>query len=276
MNPIYKYECYKLYLREHAAGLPNSGRGFFRQLSEALKVSSTMTSQVVNGDKHFSHENINDAAIFLGLTDYETDYLFVIYELSRASNVRYRNRLFSKLLKCQEYAQLMDSRFSYDDKLTAEGQAVYYSEAIYGLVRGLAILPSFKSVKDLAQSLRSEVSHVEDVIRFLENEGILKRSADGQRYEPGIAKTHLSSTSPLVLHHHRNWRFEALQRMEVSAQENLFFTAPMTLSHSVARAVRERLPDLIQGIVNEVADSESEVMYSLNVDWFRLDRVLQK
>ena len=50
--------------------------------------------------------------------------------------------------------------------------------------------------------------------------------------------------------------------------KNLFFTAPMSLSHETVELIRQKIPAFIEEIIKLVRPSPSEVVHCLNIDWF--------
>jgi hypothetical protein len=69
---IFETDDYKAFIREWVADRASGGRGQYRQMAAALGVSTTLVSQVVNGEKHFSMENSVDLAEFMALGERES------------------------------------------------------------------------------------------------------------------------------------------------------------------------------------------------------------
>lgn len=56
--------------------------------------------------------------------------------------------------------------------------------------------------------------------------------------------------------------------MKNQDSNDLFYSAPMSLSASTAEKIRSQIPQIIKQIASEVGDSNSEVIRCLNIDWF--------
>jgi len=68
-----------------------------------------------------------------------------------------------------------------------------------------------------------------------------------------------------------NWRAQALQKTEaIREDDELMFTAPLTLSRRDVLALRERLLQVIGELSAVVKVSKSETLYCLNVDLFEV------
>ena len=112
----------------------------------------------------------------------------------------------------------------------------------------------------------SSVNQVQKILEFLIRTKLVIEKKDTLQLGP--ARTHIPAESPLVIRHHQNWRLRALDKMLEGDESHLFFTAPMSLSQEVAYKIRQRLPNLIKEISDEVAPSSPEEVRCLNIDWF--------
>lgn len=61
-----------------------------------------------------------------------------------------------------------------------------------------------------------------------------------------------------------------MQKLDVAAQDDLFFTAPLTVSKSDAEQLHRRLLDLIAEAGAVVDPSAPEEMHCLNIDFFKV------
>ena len=108
---------------------------------------------------------------------------------------------------------------------------------------------------------------IQKVIEFLVQNRLCVMSEKG--LDVGPLRTHLGSQSPLVLQHHKNWRLEAAQRMNLRREEDLFFTFPMSLSEEDSERLRTMLPSWIEEVHKLVGDSPSETVRCVNLDFFQ-------
>ena len=81
-------------------------------MAAALGVSTTLVSQVVNGEKHFSMENSVDLAEFMALGDRESEHFLLLVEYGRAGSHRYRTRLEKRISKARAAASLSPANSS--------------------------------------------------------------------------------------------------------------------------------------------------------------------
>jgi uncharacterized protein (TIGR02147 family) len=262
---IYEYSDYKDFVRSWIAELPKAGRGELRRIAVRLGVSTTMVSQVFNGEKHLSLELACELADYLGLNDLETEYFFLLIDYGRAGSYRLQQQFKRRIEVRRQNAKLLTSRLSKDIELSEATKAIFYSSWLFSGVRNLAALEN-SGVDSIASHLKLPRNQVQKVLDFLIREGLVSQKAG--KLTVGARRTLLPADSPLVTKHHQNWRLQAFQKMVFSDSNNLFYTGPMTLSREVAAKIREELPSLIEKINKMVIPSSSEVAHCLNIDWF--------
>jgi len=248
------------------AAKPGKGRGFASQMARAMGLSSTMLSQVLNGDKNLNHEHATDLAEFLSLNDKETDFLFLLIDLERAGTHKLRVRLKKKMEEEQKKAAQLANRLPIDKELSPETRSVFYSSWMYTGIRSLTALKEFQDTEKISERLQIPKHLVVQILDFLIQEGLLVQH-EGQ-FETGPRRTHLPATHPLVNQHHRNWRIKGVEQMENRSEENLFLTAPLSCSKEVADQIRKKIPGFIEEIFKLVAPSDSELVRCLNIDYF--------
>lgn len=263
---IFEFSDYKEYFKSYVAQLPARGRGEFKRVAETLHVSSTMISQIFNGEKHLSMELTSDLSDYLHLNENETQYFFLLVDFARAGNFRLKNKLKIQIDKAQERAKSLDTRLKFEKELDDLSKATFYSSWIYSGIRMLTALPEMKNSEAIAERLQLPRTHVEKILEFLVKEKLIKQDSD--KLEVGPRRTHVGASSPFVMKHHQNWRLMGFNKMQPMDPSNLFYTAPMSLSEEVANQIRAELPAFIEKINTWVGPAKSEVVRCLNIDWF--------
>jgi uncharacterized protein (TIGR02147 family) len=263
---IFDHSDYKKYFNAWVAALPKGGRGEYRRVSEALGVSTTMISQVFNGDKHLSLELASDLADYLMLSEVETNYLFLLVESARAGSFKLSEKLKKRINDARTEARKLEARVKAEKELSEETKSIFYSSWIYAAVRSLTALSDVNNVQTIADRLHLPRPQVQKVIEFLMLEGLVTEKA--HKLEPGVRSTYLKASSPLVPKHHQNWRIAGFQKMVLSDTDNFFYTGPYSLSREVADKIRQELPSFVERIRKDVLPSESETVRCLNIDWF--------
>lgn len=263
---VFEAENYKDFVRSWVESRPGGGRGEYRRMAEALGVSTTLISQVINADKQFSLENANELCEFLGLNDREADFFLLLVEFARAGSHGYRRRLEKRLAQAREEALKLSRRLQNDRDLSPVQTATYYSDWAYTATTNFIACAPETDIDSLAKRLHVSRAQAARVIEFLLESGILVRS--DSRLEIGAKHTFLPRESPFVSKHHQNWRLQGFQKMNRQLSDDFFYTAPMSLSAETALQIRKELPNFIEKIMKWVGPSPSEIVRCLNVDFF--------
>ncbi|MFP5519253.1 MAG: TIGR02147 family protein [Bdellovibrionia bacterium] len=261
---IYDFEDYRLYLNTWIE--QQSQKGLKSKFASVMNVSTTLVSLILKGEKQISLEQATELVDFLGLSDRESDYFFLLVELSRAGTHKLKNRLKLKIKIAKKEAQKVSSRVKKDHELTDDKKAIYYSSWVYTGLRNLTALESYHDVSSIALRLAIPHSTVKQVLDFLIDNGLCVSQKGKITYGPAF--THIGSDSPYVNKHHQNWRIKGIQQMDRKGDDDLFFTSPMSLSEQAAKQSRDIILKSIQEIQKIAAPSTSEQVRCLNIDWF--------
>jgi len=285
---VYETLDYREFVRGWVTSRPGGGRGLYRKMAESLGVSTTLVSQVLSpqhakrvktgndntplsrqhvSEKHFSMENAVDLAEFMALGERETEQFLLLVEHARAGSFKYRERLKRRIQKAQASAQKLSERLEKDRILNDHESATYYADWTYTAITHLIACESTLSLDQLSDRLHLPRPVVAKSFSFLVETGILIAKPSGG-YDVGPTLTHLGSDSPLVNKHHQNWRLKGFSQMIQKHEDDLFYTAPMSLSHETAKQIRAELPAFIERIVKLVGPSPSQTVRCLNLDWF--------
>lgn len=263
---VFNFLDYKLFVRDWVLARPQQGRGEYRRIAAHLRISSTMVSQIFNGEKHLNLEMAAELSGYFSFDEKEERFFFLLIELSRSGTQRLREKLKKQILELKQESQKIVDRVKRDKELTAEDKAVYYSSWTYTGLRNLIAVPGEWNTVKLAQRLQLPESQVRDVIQFLLDRELL--GVKNEKFEVLAKATHLPADNPLVIKHHQNWRVRGFQKMDLKDPQNLFYTGPMSLSHADAERVRDLFLDFLQAANKLVVESPSETVRCMNIDWF--------
>lgn len=263
---IYDFTDYKEFFNDWVAKQPKKGHGEYRRVAEALRVSTTMVSQVFKGEKHLSLEMACELCEYLNLTEEETEYFLLLVDFSRAGTFKLKQKMQKQMQKRQEKARQLENRIKKDFQLSDEAKAVFYSSWIYSGVRLLTAVEGYQDTASISQRLNLPKNQVQKVIEFLLDHQLCEMQKD-KLIATNVA-THIGSSDLLVSKHHQNWRLQGLQKMVTKQENDLFFTFPCALSQKDSEKVRALLLEWITELRKIVAPSESESVRCLNIDWF--------
>lgn len=265
---LFDFENYVEFLKVWIEFQKSKGEAYAikSKLARAMKISSTMMSLILNEQKLMSREQASELVEFLGLTELESDYFFIMVEIAHAGTESLRRRLKNKKSKLRLQAQKVGSRVRKDRELSEETKSIFYSNWMYSGISLMTAIPKYQDSHSIAKKLNLPVNLVTQMLEFLLEHGLCRLHEGKIIY--GSQSTHLDADSPLVNKYHQNWRLKGLQVMESRQASNLFFTGPVVLSPETAEQVKGMLLDSIESLMKKISPSPSEVPYCLNIDWF--------
>ncbi len=263
---IYDFNSYKDFVNHFILHLPKKGYGQFRKMALFLQVNPVIITQIFKGDRQLTLEQGHDLVTYFGLPSHEADYFLLLIQWEKAGNPRLKDYFKKRIHEQKEKSKDLKERIPHEKILTEESKALFYSNWHYSGIRMACSLQQVKTLENVVECLNLPRATVSRALEFLLAHGLIIEK--GGKLELGPRLTHLESTSPLITRHHSNWRLKALQNMETIRNEELFYSAPMSLSLDDAQWVRSQLVQLIESVVQRVKISPAERLACLNIDWF--------
>ena len=264
---IFDFDDYRAFAK---ARIEASGKyGQYTKLAAALEMHSTSVSQVFGGRKDLSAEQACRLAQYLSLSELETEYLLGLVERERAGSALLKKTITRRLAGLRHASLQLSARLKNEKSSRLEVQGIFYSHWYYSALSLACEIKGLESVDALAAYFSLPRNLVSDAADFLVREGFCRW--EGARLRPGTSITHLSQDSPFVSQHHANWRRKAEERgVRMNAEEELRYSAPVTLSREDAVKIRKLLLQVIEDFLKTVHPSPSQVVYCLNIDWLQV------
>ena len=268
MKSIFEFRDYRAFVRRSFDQRAKNGFGEATKLAKALNVNSTLISQVLGGTKSFSAEQALTTALYLNLKALETEYFLMLIHLDRAGTKEYRAYLEKQLKDLKSKSEQLVNRVRHESKISEEHRARYYSDWAVLAIHLATLLPKLKTVEALAERFHLPDEKIRTITDFLIEAGLLKLNKGEFSYQR--QSTHLEGTSPWIKAHHSNWRQKAIEDVSFSLPSSLHYSAPLTISKKDAEKIREILIQTINSVDEILGPSESEELFCLNIDWFRV------
>lgn len=267
---IFEYSHYKRYLRDVIASFPKKGHGQVIRIAEHLSVHPTLVSQVLNGDRDFSPEQVHRLCGYLGLQQMETDYLILLLQEERAGNADFKQYYKSKIEELKKNSLNIAGRLAKVRTLSDLERSIFYSSWIYLATWLLTSVHEGQKLDAIASRLELSRAQAAEILQFLKNAQLCVE-------EDGVFKMrsqhlHLEFGSPFLGRHHANWRVKSLQRIDDLEQEELMFTSPFSISKKDFLRIREEIVQLIKSTSSVMRDSPAEEIACLNLDLFWIKR----
>lgn len=263
---LFDFKDYKSYLlfRENSW----TERGFRSRLATQAGCQPPFVTQVLNGDKHFSLEQIDKINSFLNHTKDESHFYILLAEYDRAGTDSLRDHFQQRMNELREKHLNLQSRLQLKNELSIEDKTIYYSSWKYGAVHICTTVARFNSVPEIAKRLSLSENEVQDIADFLLQSGIIEKK--GGVFTAGKQLMHLGRDTKLLESHHSQWRLVALRHFAHMQEQDVHYSAAVTMSKKDMEKIREILVGAIDQAANVIKPSSSEEVYVFNLDFFRL------
>jgi plasmid maintenance system antidote protein VapI len=123
---IFEYSDYKSFLRDQILVLPKKGRGEINRMAKHLRVHPTLISQVLNGTRDFSAEQIYSLCGYFGLQQLESDYLVLLLQFERAGTSEFKKYYTKKIDELKLASLNISKRLTQNKKLTDYEYSIFY------------------------------------------------------------------------------------------------------------------------------------------------------
>ncbi|MCB0369219.1 MAG: DUF4423 domain-containing protein [Bdellovibrionales bacterium] len=263
---VFEIENYKTALNSIIRDRRKSQKALSRKLAEHLNVHPSMISQVLTGNKDFSEEQMILVCEFLGLPPLESQYLLVSLQYERAGSYKLKEYFQGLRLEIRKKAFQVSERVHKNRVLTDSEKAIFYSSWLYPTVHLLTTLDRSLQFDEICERLDLKPGKAREILDFLidlemvvETNGILSS---------GPVATHLEKKSPYLVKYHTNWRLKAIQYAEQLSDQELMYSANISLSRKDFDVIREEFMATIQKFIKIVKDSPAEDIAQFNLDFF--------
>lgn len=262
---IFEYLDYLEFIKDFIAGLPNKGRGFKKEMADALNCQMSFITHVFNRDKDFSSEQLYKLSPLFNLNLEESDYLMDLLAYNRAGTVELKKYYLNKLKIKKEEHNLLQKRFKETQELSQTDQLQYYSDWLYGAIHMCSTVPSLQKISTLKKHFNLDGKKLMEIVTFLSNSGLVK--FDGQSITPGKTNLYIGKSSPLVTQNHTIWRVKALNDLKHETEEDLHYTLCFSASVEDWPKIREKIVEAIGDCLKIIRPSKEEKIGMLCIDF---------
>lgn len=265
---IFRYVDYKEATLELLKLRPKNGRGELTRLAKWLGVNATLVSQVLRGPKDFTPEQAFATTEYLGLSPAETEYFLLLAQSSRAGSRSLRQHYKQKIDSFRAGSPQLANRLTVDRVLSEEERARFYSSWLYSAVRLFTSVGDGQTARSVSERFRVSTARAQSILRFLSDCGLCVES--NGIFRVGPLQTHLEFGSPFLAQHLNNWRMKAVQHTERTSEEELQFSACVSVSREDFIRIGDQLTEVVRKTAASVKDSPAEEIVCFNIDWIRL------
>lgn len=268
---IFNFDDSRPFLKHYLTTLPSKGRGEATKIARHLRISTTLVSQVLAGEKSFTPEQAQALVEYLGLAGLEADHFQFMIHFERAGTKELKKYWRGKLDELKTKALNLSQRVQPAKNLTDQERSVFYSTALFSAIRlYTSVGKDGKSLAEIAERFEISRAKAADILKFLVETGLCRLEDD--RYSMGSQSTHVELGSPHLMRHHSNWRVRAIRQSEELSEEELMYTSVVSLSRRDFNLLREEMVKYIKEFLKTVHASPAEEIACFNMDFFWIKR----
>jgi uncharacterized protein (TIGR02147 family) len=266
MATVFDYKSYKNFLTDTCSG----ERGLLTRLAEAGECQKSYLSACLNGKNHLTLDQVFGMAEYLGMSDGEQEYLFLLVEKEKANTPKLKRKLEDKLreLSREAYRLKNQQRESQVISNVDSGVGTYYSNWMLTAIHTLSSITKFQTAEQIGKRLGLPGNVAQHFLNQLEALEFVKK--EGSRYKWGSGNLHLSDDSSWISNHHLNWRLRAVDNTQKNDRSSMHYTAIQSMSEDDFEILKKKIANFIKEF-NKVSDpSEPEEAFCFSLDFFRV------
>lgn len=265
---IFYFKNYKEFVVNWVKSKPKNGYGQYKRIAEALGMSTVMISQVFNSEKQLSIEHAYELADYLALNDLEKEYFLALVQYERAGTFKLQNHFKKLIQQIHDKSKDLKKLLPQDTELTEAEKATFHSNWYYSAIRLLTSVEGYQSIETISERLNLNKSLVSNVLQFLVLNGLCVEK--DRKFKMGPNRTHLESESPYIKTRQMSWRVKGFEKMDYKNSDQLFLTAPMSISQEQFKKLRDKISGIMADLSKSVIKEKPEKLVCLNVDLFEV------
>lgn len=268
INNIFNHLDFRNYLKTL---LKTSARGTQSKLAKSMNCQATYLIQILNHKSKMTDEQAYRCARFLKFNNHELDYFMDLVRKDRASDVQVVKYFEEKLkMKSKEMSLIKNRVEGSTIESSINTQLEYFSKWEPSIIHLATSCNDLQTADEISKRFRLNEQQVLEILEFLHKNNLVTRSSSGKYIHNGKS-LHLAKDSPIHSVFQKTRRELSLQKLSESRSENdLRFSSAFATSIKHQAQFRNELLDLIDRFHKDLANTESEKVSMLAIDFFQL------
>lgn len=269
---VYSYINYKEIILDWINHPANKKSGARKNLADALSCQTPFISHVLNGDYHFSPEQADACAQWMGLSEVDSNYFLLLVLWARAATKSLKTNLFKQIQKLRDDETVLKKKMKIKDGLSPENQSIYYSHWHYSAIHMALLIKELQTIEAIKEHFKISQKRLVSIIDFLiQIQLVGEKSGRLVVLKPMI---HLEKESPLLIQHHTNWRLRAVESIQQNTSNSqttqLNYSGTMSLEAEDFDWMKQKLSNLLKEVSEKIKDSKDEKLICFNFDCFEI------
>lgn len=239
-------------------------------IAQAAQCQSTYVSQVLHGNRHFSLEQAELINLHLGHSPDESRYFILLVSYERAGNSALKDRLDHELkIEIEKYQNLKDRLKAKKEELSPEIQTAYYRTWYITAVHVCLTVSKLRTKGAISRALGLPLVQIAEALDFLTSAGLAEKR--NNEFFTGNKVVFVGRDSPLLTHHHVNWRHQAIRSIELNRKEDVHYSAVVSITAQDAEKIRSLFLRSIEEAREVWKNSTDEQeLQSICIDFFKV------
>jgi uncharacterized protein (TIGR02147 family) len=268
---LLNFDDYRVYLRSYLKKLPHKGRGELSKIAKYLRINTTWLSQILSGAKEFNIDQVIELGTYLDLSPIEIEYFFLLVQYERAGAHKTKSFIKNKIQNLKTESLKLQNQVPHEKKLDDSEKAIFYSSWIYSAIHlFISTQKTGVNLEDVIHEFQIKRTRALEILNFLLKSNLCCKTQE--KFKISTQSTFIDRSSPFLHKHHSNWRIKAIEKSENLCDEELMFTAPISISKKDFMEVRDDLVLILKKISTRVQASNPELLANLNIDLFWINQ----
>ena len=265
MSP-FEFKSYREFLRGICRDRA-SGRGFQANLAQAAGCQPSYFSQALRDKVHLTEDQVLGISEQLELSQQETEYFILLLRLEKASTLKLRKYLESKVIRFQRENNQKGQSVPADKTLLKEEEiGKYFSSWIPSAVHLLVSNHRFNSPKLISQRLNVPLKVVEETLIQLQKLDFIEKKDDKWSYKGG--SIHVPKSSPWQSLMQESRRQLALRSIVINPDEAIHFSSIFTIEQKDVDEIKRLIKPFLDKSHRIIQKSGTDELYCLCLDLF--------
>lgn len=267
MESVFTKTQYKEFIKDYLKSHEKSW-GQKALVCKAMGIHSAYLSQVLEGTKHLSLEQVEGLGVHINLTDAEMEYLLLMVQKDRAGTKTLENFFWKKLNALKEKHTEVSSRLGKKDDISEKGQTIYFSSWIYSAIHACLLVEKFRTIEAISARLSISEKEAREAITFLKEIGMVQE--DRGVLQPTAKWMRIKSNSPHMIRHHQNACFKTSESIYKLNSENLHYSGVFAFSYNDFVKLKELWMTTLQEAQQVIKTSPEEDVFSIGLHLFKM------
>lgn len=245
-------------------------RGAIMKLAEAIQCHPTFIAQVLNEKANLSMEQGYAVSLHFQFSRVEQEYFLTLLQRDRAGTQSLKVFFQDQLHRMLEDHRDLRPKRPHPNPQFGIFEAEYFGSWIYQTVHGLTQIPKMQTLAMLINTLNISAEEIKFVLSRLELMGLVKNEKN--LWKSTQNSMHLPKDSPFIRTLHSTWKTKILADLQARTNlEGTHFSGILTITEKDYEKVRDVLVKTLGSIRQVVELSESENLYILSLDCYKME-----